>query len=103
MPAEVEEKYHIENGLPDHQVTPEPINEFYQKYGHYPARVIVHPKNKVKWDEYFILISTQLVPSTTPLTNKDFDAPVAQGYHIPIEYDKEVDEKTLICRGFATC
>ena len=102
MSAEVDEKYHLENGLPDDQVTPEPIKEFYQKYGHYPAKVIVNPKNKVNWDQYLILIPTQLVPSITPLANRDIDAPIAQGYHIPIEYDKDVDEKTLICRGFAT-
>ena len=102
MPVEVDERYHLENGLPDHQITPEPIKEFYQKYEQYPARVIVHPKNKVKWDGYFILIPTQIVPSTTPLANRDIDAHLAQGYHIPIEYDKDVDEKTLICRGFAT-
>jgi len=83
---------------------PEPIKEFYQKYGHYPAKVIVNPKHKdkVKGGEYFIPIPIQLAPSITPLAIKDIDAPMAQGFHIPLEYDEEVDEKTLICRGFAT-
>src|SRR5690348_7162913 len=102
MSTEVDEKYHLENGLPDDQVTPESIKEFYQKYGHYPARVIVNPKHKdkVKGDEYFIPIPIQRAPSITPLAFKDIDAPpMAQGYHIPLEYNKEVDEKTLICRG----
>lgn len=101
MPDEVNEKYNLENGLPDYQATPEAIKEFFQKYGKYPGRVIVHPKNMVEWKEYFIPISTQIVPSTVPLTNKDIDAQPAQGYYIPIIYDKEVDEKTLMCSGFA--
>lgn len=101
MAAEVEEKYYLENGLPDYQVTPKPIEEFYQKYGHYPAKVIVNLAHKVKWSEYFIPIPTQHAPSIQPLEIKDIDATMAQGYHIPIEYDKRVDEKTLVCGGFA--
>ncbi len=101
MPAETEEKYHLENGLPQFQRIPDAVHEFHQKYGHYPAKVIINPKHQVEWREYFMLTPTKLAPSIKPLENKDIEAPTVQGYHIAIEYDEEIDVKTIICRGFA--
>ena len=98
MATEVEEAYPLENGLPANQVTPQPVKEFYQKNRQYPAKVIVSPKHRVKWEEYFIPTAIQQAPSIKPLEG-DIDAPMAQGYHIPIEYDVRIGEKTLICRG----
>ena len=104
MAAEVEERYPLENGLPRFQVNPEPVNEFYQKYERYPAKVVVNPKHKVSWSEYPISIPIPARPAQNPLENKDFEdaeTPTAQFYRIAIEYDNAVDEKTLVCRGFA--
>ena len=106
MAAEVEERYPLEDGLPKFQETPKPVKEFHQKYEHYPARVIVNPKHKVKWSEYPMPFSIPLRPSPKPLeSNKDIEdaeTPTAQFYRIAIKYDNQVDEKTLICQGFAT-
>ncbi len=57
-------------------------------------------KKNIEWREYFI--PTRLVPSIKALEDKEIEDYTAQGYHIAIEYNKEIDVKTIICRGFAT-
>lgn len=104
MAAEVDVPYPLENGLPRFQVTPEPVNEFHKTYGQYPAIVVVNPKHRVSWSEYLLPVSISTRPALNPLENKDFEdaeTPTAQFYRIAIEYDNAVDEKTLVCRGFA--
>jgi len=102
MAAEVEEKYHFEDGLPQYQISPDAI-EFSKKYGQYPAKVILNLKYKDIGSKCFIIFPTTHTPAIEPLGNKDIEAPIVQGYDVDIEYhdDEEVDEKTLICRGFA--
>lgn len=104
MAIDVEERYSLENGLPDNKVTPKYVEEFYQKYERYPAKVVVNLKHKVTWSEYLIPIPIPLRPSKPLEKNKDIDdteTPMVQFYCIAIEYDNEVDEKALVCRGFA--
>ena len=106
MAAEVEERYPLEKGLPRFQETPKAVNEFYQKYQQYPAKVVVNPKHKVAWSEYLIPISRPARPALKPLEKnkdlKDAETPIVQFYRIAIEYDNEIDEEAIICRGFAT-
>lgn len=104
MTIDLEESYPLENGLPDYQVSPKPIKEFYQKYERYPAKVVVNPKHKVTWSEYLMPIPKLPHPSLTPLPrnkNTEDTQPLVQFYRIAIEYDNEVDENILVCRGFA--
>src|SRR3974390_1459052 len=100
MVVEVEEKYHFEGGLPQHQINPKAI-EFYKKHGYYPAKVILNWKYQDLGRIYFILFPTKQVPAIKPLANKDIEELIAQGYYADVEYDKEVNETTLICRGSA--
>ncbi len=50
-------------------------------------------------------VSIPARPSLKPLEgNKDIEdaeTPIAQFYRVAIEYENDVDEKTLMCRGFA--
>ena len=96
---EVRKLYSLENGLPDHQITPEPVKEFMEEYGGYPAKLAVNPKHRVTWEKYFIPAQMKLPASIEPLSNKDVPGPIIQGYHISIEYSEEVDEHTLVCLG----
>ena len=104
MAAEVEERYPLEAGLPDNQVTPKPVEEFYQNYKRWPATVVVNPKHRGAWREYLIPVPIPPHPSK-PLEKykdiEDAETPLAQFYRIAIEYDNAVDEMTLVCRGFA--
>ena len=104
MAAEVEEKYPLEDGLPRFQETPKPVEKFHQKYGQYPAKVVINPKHKVSWNEYLLPVSIPPRTALKPLENKDIEdaeTPIAQFYRVAIEYDNKVDEMTLVCRGFA--
>ena len=50
---------------------------------------------------YFILFPTTLAPAIEPLGFEDIEGYIVHGHYVNIEYHDEVDEKTLICRGFA--
>ncbi len=101
MAAEVEEIYPLENDLPQPPGYPDAIDKFHQHHaGRYPDKVIVNQALQVEWREYFI--PTKLTPSIKPLETQEIEDWAAQGYHITIEYDKDMDVKTIKCRGFAT-
>ncbi len=101
MATEVEEKYSLEDGLPQYQINPK-ATEFSRKYGYYPDKVILNSKYKDMGSKYFIVFPKKHAPAIEPLGREDIEATIAQGYDVDIEYhDNEVDEKTLICRGFA--
>jgi hypothetical protein len=100
MVAEVEEKYPLHGLL--HYLLLEDIYKFNKKHGRYPARVILNPKNNDVGSTSFIPFPTNRPPAIEPLPiNGEIEAPTAEGYKVDIEYDEAVDEKTLICRGFA--
>lgn len=99
MVAEVEEKYPL-HGLLQYRLL-EAVYEFNKKHGQYPAKVILNPENNDVGSTSFIPFPTKRPPTIEPLPNDDIKAPTAQGYNVDIEYDEGVDEKTLICRGFA--
>ena len=99
MVAEVEEKYPL-HGLLQYRLL-EDVYEFNKKHGQYPVKVILNPKNNDVGSTSFIPFLTKRPPAIEPLLNDVIEAPTAEGYDIDIEYDEEVDEKTIICRGFA--
>jgi len=64
--------------------------------------LIFNPKYKDFKSKLFIAFPTNRPPAIEPLPiNGDIKASTHQGYDVDIEYDEGVDEKTLICRGFA--
>ncbi len=100
MVAEAEEKYPL-HGFLQYRLL-EDVYEFNKKHDQYPAKVILNPKNNDVGSTSFIPFPTNRPPAIEPLpSNNDIKGSTAHGYNVDIEYDEEVDEKTLICRGFA--
>jgi hypothetical protein len=100
MASEVEEEYSLENSIAQYQVL-ETVGEFHKTHGHYPARVILNPKHQHIGVTSFVQFPIMLAPAIEPLGNRDIKAREASGYHVDIEYNEGIDEKVLICRGFA--
>jgi hypothetical protein len=101
MATEEQKIYQFEDGLPQNHTNPDAVDFRKNNKGQYPAKVILNPKYKDIGSKFFILFPTNLTAAIEPLGNNDIGASIAQGYYADVEYDETINEKTLICRGFA--
>lgn len=100
MAVEVQEEYFFADERPQDHINSIAV-EFREKYSHYPAKLILNSKYKHIGNQYSIRPPIKFVPSIQPLGGTDIPALSVETYYVVIEYNDEVDEKLLICKGFA--